>query len=163
MEPGDKVFPHHGVLHVVVHGLPQYEGRVSLVELPGGNPKLAILGSHVFEGYRVASVMIIDPVLPLPPQQSDVFAVDDDHVVSGVVHGMVDSLVAALQHPGDHLGRGEGVLPLGVVDVPVPREGRPLLHSLKPRHLSLAAGVSATNISSVLLLTIFLFTIKTKL
>ena len=134
MEPGDKVFPHHGVLHVVVHGLPQYEGRVSLVELPGGNPKLAILGSHVFEGPGVASVVVVDTVLPLPPEQGDVLTVDHHHVVPRVVHGMVDSLVAALQHPGDHLGRGEGVLPLGVVDVPVTREGRPLLHSIKPRH-----------------------------
>ena len=134
MKSGNIILPHHCVLHVVVDSLPEYEGGISLMQLPGWYPELPILSSHVFEGRRVASVVIVDPVLPLPPQQSDVFAVDDDHVVSGVVHGMVDSLVAALQHPGDHLGRGEGVLPLGVVDVPVTREGCPLLHSIKPRH-----------------------------
>ena len=134
MESGNIILPHHCVLHVVVDSLPEYEGGISLVQLPGGYPELPILGSHVFEGGRIAGVVIVDPVLPLPPQQSEVFAVDDDHVVPGVVHGMVDSLVPALQHPSDHLGRGEGVLPLGVVDVPVAREGRPLLHSVKPRH-----------------------------
>ena len=135
MKSGNIIFPHHCVVHVVIDSLPEYQGGISVVKLPGGDPELPILSSHMFEGCRVASVVIVDPVLPLSPQQGDVFAVDDDHVVPGVVHGMVDSLVPALQHPGDHLGRCEGVLPLSIVDVPVTREGRPLLDSVKPGHV----------------------------
>ena len=45
------------------------------------------------------------------------------------------SLVSALEDAGDLLGGVEGVLPLGVVDVPVPRERAPLLHPLELGHL----------------------------
>ena len=35
-----------------------------------------------------------------------------------------------------NLGRLEGILPLGVIEVPGLGKRRPLLHPLKPRHLS---------------------------
>ena len=96
MESGNIILPHHCVLHVVVDSLPEYEGGVSLVELPGGYPELPILGPHVFEGCRVAGVVIVHAVLPLPPQQRDVLAVDDHHMVSAVSHRVIHGLVTPL-------------------------------------------------------------------
>ena len=62
------------------------------MQLPGRYPELAIVSAHVLEGGWVAGVVIIHPVLPLPPQQGDVFAVDHHHVVTAVVEWVVNGL-----------------------------------------------------------------------
>ena len=68
------------------------------MELPGGYPELAVVSAHVLEGGGVASVVIVDPVLPLPPQQRDVLAVDHHHVVPAVGHRVIHGLVTPLEH-----------------------------------------------------------------
>ena len=98
VESRDTLPPHERVLHVVVDGLPQYQGGVPVVQLPGGDPELAVVSAHVFEGPGVAGVVVVDPVLPLAAQQRDVLAVDHHHVVPAVRHGVVHRLVTTLQH-----------------------------------------------------------------
>ena len=70
------------------------------MQLPGGNPELAVVSAHVLEGGGVASVVIIHPVLPLPAQQGDVLAIDHHHVVSAVCHRVIHGLVTPLEHLG---------------------------------------------------------------
>ena len=70
------------------------------MQLPGGDPQLAVVSAHVLEGGGVAGVVIIHPVLPLPPQQGDVFAVDHHHVVTAVCHRVIHCLVTALEDLG---------------------------------------------------------------
>ena len=98
VESGNIVSPHQIVLHVVVDCLPEYEGGVPVMQLPGGDPELAVVSAHVFEGPGVAGVVVVDPVLPLAAQQRDVLAVDHHHVVPAVRHGVVHRLVTTLQH-----------------------------------------------------------------
>ena len=85
-------------------------------------------------GFGIADVVEVDPELPLPADERDVLAVDDDDVVAAVVERVVDGLVPALEHAGDLLRRVERVLPLGVVNVPVAGERAPLLHALELGH-----------------------------
>ena len=96
MKPCNIVLPHHVVLHVAVDSLPEYESGVPVVELPGGDPQLAVVSAHVLEGGGVAGVVIVHAVLPLPPQQRDVLAVDDHHMVSAVSHRVIHGLVTPL-------------------------------------------------------------------
>ena len=97
MKSRDIVFPHDVVLHVVVDCFPEDEGGVPVVQLPGRDPQLAVVSAHVLEGGGVAGVVIIHPVLPLPPQQGDVFAVDHDNVVTAVCHRVIHRLVTTLE------------------------------------------------------------------
>lgn len=98
MESSDAVLPHHSVVHVVVTSFPQDEGGVSVVQLPGGDPQLTVDATHVFEGGRVSGVVVVHPVLPLPPQQRDVLAVDHHHVVPAVGGRVEHRLILALKH-----------------------------------------------------------------
>ena len=102
MQPGDIILPHQVVFHVVVDSLPEDEGRVPVVQLPGGDPELAVVSAHVLEGGGVPGVVIVDPVLPLPAQQGDVFTVDHHHVVPAVSHRVVHGLVTALEDLGQN-------------------------------------------------------------
>ena len=70
------------------------------MQLPGGDP----LGPAPRKALVVVGVVEVDPLLPLGPDQADVAAVDDDHVVAGVDCGVVDRLVLPLQDRGDPLG-----------------------------------------------------------
>ena len=102
--------------------------------------------------------------LTLPTGWIYLLAVDDDHMITSVIERVVDWLIFAHQifcHDlmlsnsnqwdwlsnekapvlsviSEHnLGRLERILPLGVIEVPGLGKRRPLLHPLKPRHLSL--------------------------
>ena len=68
------------------------------MQLPGWYPELAIVSAHVLEGGGVTGVVIVDPVLPLPAQQGDVFAVDNHHMVPAVSHRVIHGLVTPLKH-----------------------------------------------------------------
>ena len=63
-------------------------------------------------------MMEVDPELPLSAQECDVSAVDDDDVITGVVHRVIDRLVLTLQHPGDLFRRVKRILPFGIVQIP---------------------------------------------
>ncbi len=102
------------------------------MELPGGYPVRPSPSPLV--PARVAGVVEVDPVLPLPAQEGDVPGVDDDDVVAALVERVVDRLALALQAGRDDLGRVEGVLPAGVVEQPLAGEGAPLGHALEAGH-----------------------------